>query len=468
MNEVLIYGDIGWENTAKDIQAQLNGFDNEPVNVRISSPGGDVYEGIAILNVLRAYAGEITVIIDSWAASAAAFIAVGTGGRVICRPNAELMIHRAWSYFDGNADDVLKSHSDLERQDLKQANIFIEKAGGTVDEWLALMSAETWYTADEALAAGLVDEIVDAKESTGSAPAASIKNKRVMAQFKYANRQAAPAPPLNNRRAVAAQDSNQTQGATHMSVLENLEKAITKDPGAFAKALAGFMGEAVEVNGTVDVTYPDSEIAPTEKITVLPVIGEGDGAAGLEFALGDAPEGYTVEIDEAGAVSVTAPAGVEPGDTAAITVNVNDVAIALNLTVRALSNETDTGDTAPAGEPGEAAPAGHAPGDSVTIDAESFAELQAAAKYGWAAKEREHEAALVAEVDKWIDEGRINVRMRAKAIEAMKHNADGARALYGANPAGTIPRREIGHGVDTDEGAKITANKPSPFAKPRI
>ena len=49
MNEVLIYGDIGWENTAKDIQAQLNGFDNEPVNVRISSPGGDVYEGIAIL-----------------------------------------------------------------------------------------------------------------------------------------------------------------------------------------------------------------------------------------------------------------------------------------------------------------------------------------------------------------------------------------------------------------------------------
>ena len=85
---------------------------------------------------------------------------------------------------------------------------------------------------------------------------------------------------------------------------------------------------------------------------------------------------------------------------------------------------------------------------------ESFAELQAAAKYGWAAKEREHEAALVAEVDKWIDEGRINVRMRAKAIEAMKHNADGARALYGANPTGTIPRREIGHGVDTDEGAK--------------
>ena len=103
----------------------------------------------------------------------------------------------------------------LERQDLKQANIFIQKAGGTVDEWLALMSAETWYTADEALAAGLVDEIVDAKESTGSAPAASIKNKRVMAQFKYANRQAAPAPPLNNRRAVAAQDSNQTHKEQH-------------------------------------------------------------------------------------------------------------------------------------------------------------------------------------------------------------------------------------------------------------
>lgn len=461
MNDVLIYGDIGWENTAKDIQAQLNNFDGEPVNVRISSPGGDVYEGIAILNVLRAYPGEITVIIDSWAASAAAFIAVGAGGRVICRPNAELMIHRAWSFFEGNADDVMKDHADLERQDIKQANIFIEKAGGTVDEWIEVMRAETWYTAEEALAAGLVDEIVDAKQA--AAPAASLGSKRVLAKFKYPNRSAAPAPPVTHRQTVAARAKPHKQGDNSMTMLENLQKAITKDPAAFAKALAGIMGEAVEVNATVEVTYPETEIAPTEKITVTPIVENGDSAPGLEFAVTDTPDGYTAEVDDAGVVTVTAPSGVEPGDTAALTITVNDVAVTLNLTVRALSNDSEDG----AGEI-TPDPAAAGAGNTVTIDAESFAEMQAAAKEGWAAMEKRKEEKLVAEVDQWVKDGRISASLKAKAVAAIKRDADGARAVYGANPKGTIPRYEIGHGVDPDEPGKVAASAPSPFSKPRI
>ena len=106
MNEILIYGDIGWENTARQVEDQLKEFNGEPVKVRINSGGGDVYEGIAILNALRGYSGEITVVVESLAASAASFIAVGAGSKVVIRPNAELMIHKAWTMLAGNADDI--------------------------------------------------------------------------------------------------------------------------------------------------------------------------------------------------------------------------------------------------------------------------------------------------------------------------------------------------------------------------
>lgn len=438
MNEVLIYGDIGWENTAKDIQAQLNGFDNEPVNVRISSPGGDVYEGIAILNVLRAYAGEITVIIDSQAASAAAFIAVGTGGRVICRPNAELMIHRAWSYFDGNSDDVLKSHSDLERQDLKQANIFAEKAGGTVDEWLALMSAETWYTADEALAAGLVDEIVDAKASTGSAPAASIKNKRVMAQFKYSNRAAAPPPPLARRSESA--NHNQKKGDT-VSILNQLAQELGKEPEDVEKALTGFLNEEITVTATVDISYPEiSTVAPTDKITIHP---EGEVPAGVVFAAGEAPEGWTVEVDEStGVVTVTAPSGVEPGDKIDIPVTVsgadNDNPTELNVAVEvkaaASEDETDTSDS-PTSD------------DVVKVPRAMYDMLASAYEANHEQVEANAAKAREEAVDKWIAEGRFSAALRSKAIEAMNADESAAHKVWGALPKGKINRAEKGYTI---------------------
>ena len=76
LNEILIYGDIGFEVQAKDVVNQLNDADG-PVTVRVDSFGGDVYAGISILNALRRYPDVVTVYVDGIAASAASFIAVG-------------------------------------------------------------------------------------------------------------------------------------------------------------------------------------------------------------------------------------------------------------------------------------------------------------------------------------------------------------------------------------------------------
>ncbi|QQB47605.1 Clp protease ClpP [Corynebacterium glucuronolyticum] len=135
----------------------------------------------------------MTVIVESLAASAASFIAVGGADEVLMRPSAEMMIHRAMTYMDGNADDARKTLEDLERQDKKLANIYAEKAGGTVEDWLTAMSAETWYAADEAVAAGLADGVLESKkqESAREPVAASMRRR-----FKFANRAAAPPPKI--------------------------------------------------------------------------------------------------------------------------------------------------------------------------------------------------------------------------------------------------------------------------------
>jgi len=495
MNEILIYGDIGWDNTAKDVSGQLKGFDGEPVTVRINSGGGDVFEGVAILNALRGYAGEVTTVVESIAASAASFIAVGAGGKVVARPNAELMAHKAWTMLAGNADDVEKIKADLARQDIKIAGIYAEKAGGELDDWLSVMAAETWYTAQEALDAGLIDEVQDAKQPVE----ASIGGRRVLAQFKYSNRAAAPPPPNASRSESAA---NQTKEGDTMSILNQLADELGKSPEDVTKALTGFFNESVQISGEVDVNYPtDVKIVPTEKIKVEPVIGDkpaepvegeqveepvndvdepaDDSAAvqlakqaGLTFAMGDIAEGFTAEVDEGGVVTITAPSGAEVGSTAAFTVLVNDTPVALSVTVRSLSEDTEDEPTEEAPEaPAEPAPEA-APVNKIVLDADSYNELKAAAQFGWSAMESQKEKDLEAEVDQWIAEGRISSALRTKAVAAIKRDATTARDLYGTNPKNTIPRAEVGYGRqsadDVDPDAAERRSKPNPFPKPKF
>ena len=462
MNDLLIYGDIGWENTAKQVQEQLNQFDNAPVRVRINSGGGDVYEGIAILNTLRSYDGDVTVVVESLAASAASFIAVGVGGRVVIRPNAELMIHKAWTLLSGNADDIDKTRADLARQDMKLASIYAEKAGGELDDWLQAMSAETWYTAEEALEAGLVDAIEDAKQPVEAAAGSS----RVFAQFRYSSRAAAPPPPVTRSESgdKTTMPSDGQEGDA-MSI-KNLAQELGVEPDVLREKLSGFFNETVKITGEVDVTYPqDAKIVPTERITIDPTIGdtpvdeeqvevvpEGTEpkpnsaavelakSAGLTFAMGDVADGFDASVDEGGTVTITAPSGVEVGSVADFTVLVNDTSVPLSVTVRALSEETNDGESAEGD-----VPAGAESPNTVTLDRDTYNLLVTQAKQGAKAASDKAREARIAEVDNWIAEGRVAAAQRDKVLSLMHENEALAREVYGANPKNTIPMTEVGH-----------------------
>ena len=452
MSEILLYGPIGpdfWEPenaiTAKSVMAQLSEISGD-VTVRISSGGGDVYEGIDIMNALKGHDGEVTVIVESLAASAASFIAVGGADKVLMRDSSEMMIHRAWTFADGNADDVRKTLDDLERQDNKLAAIYAGKAGGEIQDWLDAMSAETWYTAEEAVAAGLADGIV-AEKSSAPAPSASLAKRR----FKFANRAAAPPPPVT-RSELGDKTTMPSDGQEGDAMsIKNLAQELGVQPDVLREKLSGFFNEEVTVTATVDLTYPEgATVVPTGEVQVAP---NEDVPAGVTFELTGTPDGWTGEIaEDTGVLKVTAPSNVEPDTEVQFTVAVNGgsgepVELTVPVTVKAAANTDE--ETAPESTP--APPASAPADDTVTLDAETYAELKAAAQHGWKAMEKQKEADLVAEVDGWIKEGRISAARRSKAIAAMKRDPEAARDIYGSNPAGTIPRAEIGYGKDTEQ-----------------
>ena len=191
MNEIVMYGGVGWEITAQDVLAALNDVTGD-VTVRMNSGGGDAFEGVAIKNVLRAHQGEVTVIVEGLAASAASVIAVGGADRLIMRPGAELMIHDAWTFADGNAADLEKLASDLERTSQAMAEIYAEKAGTSPEVMRQMMRDETWFSAQEAVDAGLADAVEDGRVRSEELVLATGRGPR----FAYAGRSHAPTPTI--------------------------------------------------------------------------------------------------------------------------------------------------------------------------------------------------------------------------------------------------------------------------------
>lgn len=197
MNEILIYDIIGQgDSTAHSVRKQLSAMTGK-VTVRISSPGGDAYQGVAIMNTLRNYPGHVTTIVDGVAASAASYIAIGGADTALMAPNSELMIHEAFRAANGNATQLEKMAADLNRISANIASIYAEKAGGTVDQWRSLMREETWFSAHEAVDAGLADGLANQEAPTAHADNIAYAMAH---NYRYASRENAPAPKIPTTR----------------------------------------------------------------------------------------------------------------------------------------------------------------------------------------------------------------------------------------------------------------------------
>lgn len=264
VTEIMLYDEIGedpWWGTgvsAKAFAEDLNAIDTDEIHLRINSPGGDVFEGIAMLNALRRHSAKVTVYVDGLAASAASIVAMG-GDEVVMARNAELMIHDAWGVAIGNADDMAKMHEDLNRASDNLASAYADRAGGSINQWRKAMKAETWYSDKEAVAAGLADRVEQSKTASDKA-----KAKFNLAAYAYAGRAHAPAPFLP----AEPPENSETQEGPAMSdtlatkVRQRLGLSADADETAILAALNSTV--APDNDPAPDEPEPDAPVEPDE------------------------------------------------------------------------------------------------------------------------------------------------------------------------------------------------------------
>lgn len=179
---IYVYNEIGgWGITADDFLRDLSAITTPTIDVRINCKGGDVFDGVAIYNALRQHHARVTTKVDSLAASIASVIAQAGDERIMVQ-HSQMMIHDAHGVCVGGSEDMAQMADLLERQSDLIADIYSKRAGGAknASEFRALMRAETWLTAEEAVDAGLADRVVapadmehtNSSEKTDEAPVA--------------------------------------------------------------------------------------------------------------------------------------------------------------------------------------------------------------------------------------------------------------------------------------------------------
>lgn len=273
--DVYIFETIGgWFGmTAGDFVRDVASLDVDRIVLHLNTPGGDATEGVAIANVLRAHRAQVVVRVDGMAASAGSVIAMA-GDEVVMGIGSQLMIHDAWGYAMGDAADMAAAQRMLDSTSDALAGAYATRAGGTTQQWRAVMRAESWYTPDEAVAAGLADRVAAVGE-TGTAEGEQVTpggrwdlwdSLRAPERFDlsayayaYAGREHAPAPTMPHRgrdqqersRVVAFSDEQLSTMRQWLGLAEDADETTITE--ALTEALSERAEETPPPEGVVTI-----------------------------------------------------------------------------------------------------------------------------------------------------------------------------------------------------------------------
>lgn len=168
--EIIIYDYIGFPfNDAGDLIRSLSDLSGKHVNVRIHSPGGDIFDGVAIYNAFKTYPGKVTMTVDSMAASSASIIMLA-GKEVKAYENSMVMVHEPWSLVCGNQFEMRDFADILGKISDNMVDIYAENSNLGKRDVRALLKGDgkqdgTYMTAKEAKEKGFVDTIIDQKST---------------------------------------------------------------------------------------------------------------------------------------------------------------------------------------------------------------------------------------------------------------------------------------------------------------
>lgn len=291
-----LYGPIydGWYGvSARVVSAALDELgDVDEIRVRINSPGGDAWEGMAILNMLRAHSADVVAVVDGIAASAASYVAAGCD-RTVMSPGTQMMIHDASGIAFGPAEVMDKASKFLNSVSNSIASIYADIAGGTPEAWRALMLEETWYTAQEAVDSGLADDVAVVKDAGETDTAEDVPPEETvvievgdlfdLSIFNHTGRSHAPAPKPPSASAVG---SPHTEGGSAVAFSDEqittmrakLQLPDTADEGAIVAAVEAVVEESLEEHPPAD------KPAIPEGHVVIPAAKLADLEAGAALA----------------------------------------------------------------------------------------------------------------------------------------------------------------------------------------
>jgi ATP-dependent protease ClpP protease subunit len=252
-NTISMFDAIGYDYwtgdgvTAKRVSALLRSFNGAAVTVNINSPGGDMFEGLAIYNILREYKGKVTVKILGIAASAASVIAMA-GDEIRMGLGAFLMIHNCWVGIAANRLGLREMADNLEPFDKAMADIYAARTGDNVDAMQKLMDAESWIGGTDAVEQGFADGLLDSAEAKDGAKASTPQQ---IAARRLDVILAKQGMPRAERRAMIQELKTGTPSAAGSGTPSATEpKALPAEAIAdFEKALASFKSAASTVPG---------------------------------------------------------------------------------------------------------------------------------------------------------------------------------------------------------------------------
>lgn len=294
--EVSIYDAIGmWGISAKAFVDELKKYSGKKLTVRINSPGGVVTEGLAIFNALKRHKGGVVVQIDALAASMATYIALA-GAPIRMAENAYFMIHNVTGGAWGTPDEMRRAADVAEKMQKGIVAAYVAKTGKSVEEIEEKMDEETWFTAEEALDFGFIDEITDPLEA---AALLSDVSRELLSKFRHppsalvdsaAPRNSAPAPKPDPMKILTASlatllatmsGKTLTEASTEADVKAALEatdtkvKALEKDKvdltaraDTAEKSVTALQGEKTELQNKLTASQGEVTTLKGEQKTV--------------------------------------------------------------------------------------------------------------------------------------------------------------------------------------------------------
>lgn len=409
--EVFIYGGIGsWYGVdATQFVADLADLDVDEIQLRVNSPGGSVYDGVAIMNAIKRHKAKVVASVDGLAASAASFI-IMAADEIQMGPGSEVMIHDAWSYFGGNAEQLIDEAGHLDRISNSIAGLYASRAGGTSEDWRDAMKAESWYSAEEAVTAGLADSITG---NTSNTAGGTVDAFTEVARFQHSGRTNAPAPwmppgPHPANRAAPSPVNAVVQEATDRL---NTTKSRAGFPPGTEKLVAALADEP----HTPTARQPDNTTA-----------GKGTDDMSAEVI-----KGLRERL----------------GIPAAATLTDTEILAAVD---EALAEQAET-----------VAPVVAAPvAGTVVLDEAAYQDLQAKAAEGSAARKEQLAAARTNLVEAAVNDGRIPPSRRDHWVNTLEADP-GMEATLAGMAKGLVPLVAAGYtgGVDESSDENTTYSK---------